>query len=53
MHYLVHARIKAEKEKPLLAAIENGTLGAGSIAGGECNRDMKQARLLEDGSPVV
>jgi len=50
MRYLVHARIKAEKEKPLLAAIENGTLGAGSIAGGEYIRDLKQARLLEDGS---
>lgn len=46
MRYLVTARIKPGKSKPLLRAIERGTLGKGSVAGGEYIRDMKQARLL-------
>lgn len=50
MRYLVRARLKSGQEEPLLQAIENGTLGAGSIAGGEYLRDMHQARRLEDGS---
>ena len=50
MRYLVHARIKSGKENQLLVAIKEGTLGAGSIAGGEYIRDMNQARWLEDGS---
>ena len=49
MRYLVKARIKAGQRERLLAAIENGTLGLGSIAGGEYLRDMAQARQLADG----
>jgi hypothetical protein len=49
MRYLVTAKIKAGRTKPLLRAIENGALGQGSIAGGEYIRNMKQARLLENG----
>lgn len=49
MRYLVTGRIKPGKAKPLLKAIENRTLGRGSIAGGEYIRDTKQARLLENG----
>jgi hypothetical protein len=50
MRYLVRARVKPGREAALLQAIENGTLGAGSIAGGEYLRDMDQARLLTDGT---
>ncbi len=48
MRYLVTGRVKPGKAKPLLKAIENRTLGRGSIAGGEYIRDMKQARQLEN-----
>lgn len=50
MRYLVRANLKPQKEAPLLQAIEDGTLGAGSIAGGEYLRNMAQARKLDDGS---
>ena len=49
MRYLVTARVKAEQRDALDRAIDNGTLGAGSIAGDEYFRDMAQARELEDG----
>jgi hypothetical protein len=49
MRYLVTGRVKPDREAALLEAIEQGTLGAGSIAGGEYIRDMLQARLLKDG----
>jgi hypothetical protein len=50
MRYLVTARVKPGREAALLEAIENGTLGAGSVAGGEYLRNMTDARLREDGS---
>jgi hypothetical protein len=50
MRYLVRGRIKPEKEADLLAAIERGTLGAGSVAGGEYLRNMHDARLFDDGT---
>ena len=50
MRYLVHAELKPGLEKALLQAIEDGTLGLGSVAGREYIRDMHQARELEDGS---
>jgi hypothetical protein len=46
MRYLVRARIKRGREKPLLEAIERGTLGEGSVAEGEYLRNMGDARLL-------
>jgi hypothetical protein len=49
MRYLVSARVKPNREKALLKAIEDETLGAGSIAGDEYLRDVQQAGLLEDG----
>lgn len=49
MRYLVTAQLRPTKARPLLRAIENGTLGQGSVAGGEYIRDMKKARLLENG----
>jgi hypothetical protein len=49
MRYLVTARVKPGREEPLAEAIENGTLGEGSIAGDEYLRNMDAARALEDG----
>jgi len=50
MRYLVTARVKPGRETALAQAIEDGTLGAGSIAGGEYLRNMDCARRLRDGS---
>lgn len=49
MRYLVKARVKAGREKELLKAIEDGSLGRGSIAGDEYEHDMRQARMNEQG----
>src|SRR6266545_8126505 len=49
MRYLVTARIKDGQAEPLACAIDEGILGAGSIAGGEYLRNMSEARQLEDG----
>jgi hypothetical protein len=48
MRYLVRARVKPGCEPRLLKAIEDGTLGQGSVAGGEYLRNMQAARLCED-----
>ena len=50
MRYLVRARVKPSHEKALLQAIEDGTLGRGSVAGDEYLRNMSEARLCEDGT---
>jgi hypothetical protein len=50
MRYLVTARVKPGREAELLKAIEDGTLGAGSVAGDEYLRNMSDARLRGDGS---
>jgi hypothetical protein len=52
MRYLVKARVKSGKERALARAIEDGTLGRGSIAGDEYLYDMEHARLHEDGTAV-
>ena len=49
MRYLVTARLKHGCGEALDRAIENGTLGRGSVAGGEYLRNMAEARQLEDG----
>ena len=49
MRYLVRARVKTGREKPLLDAIERGTLGQGSVAEGEYLRNMSEARQLAEG----
>jgi len=49
MRYLVKARLKPGKTEALLKAIDDRTLGRGSVAGGEYLRDMAHARLLESG----
>ncbi len=50
MRYFVKAIINKDKQYQLKKTIDNGTLGAGSMAGGEYIRDMKHARLMDDGS---
>src|SRR4051794_2354919 len=45
MRYLVKAKVKPGCEDRLLRAIDEGTLGRGSIAGDEYIYDMEQARL--------
>ena len=49
MRYLVTARVKPGKEAELLRAIEDGTLGRGSVAEGGYVQNMTDARLLTDG----
>jgi hypothetical protein len=49
MRYLVKAKLKAGRSEPLRRAIDNGTLGRGSIAGDEYVHNMQQARLNTDG----
>jgi hypothetical protein len=48
MRYLVKARLKSGRAHALLNAIENATLGQGSVAGDEYLRDMQNARMSED-----
>jgi hypothetical protein len=48
MRYLVRARVKRGCEQSLLKAIQDGTLGRGSVAEGEYLRNMQQARLCQD-----
>jgi hypothetical protein len=47
VRYLVTARVRPGREAALLRAIEDGTLGAGSVAGDEYLQDMAQARRVE------
>src|SRR5579871_5053179 len=48
MRYLVRARVRPGQERALLKAIEEETLGQGSVAEGEYLRNMKDARLCAD-----
>jgi hypothetical protein len=48
MRYLVRARIKPGCEHDLLKAIDDESLGQGSIAGDEYLRNMGEARLCVD-----
>jgi hypothetical protein len=49
MRYLVTARVKAGQEEALSKAIDDGTLGQGSVAGDEYDRNMQDARVHDDG----
>lgn len=49
MRYLVTARVRSGRREPLRRAIEEGTLGRGSVAGDEYLRDMAHARERADG----
>ena len=50
MRYLVRARLRQGGEQRLLQAIEDETLGQGSVAEGEYLRNMRDARLCSDGT---
>ena len=50
MRYLVKARVKHGRQSDLLRAIEDGSLGHGSVAGDEYQYDMQQARVSPDGT---
>jgi hypothetical protein len=50
MRYLVTARVRPGREQALLQAIEDGTLGRGSVAGDEYLRNMAEARLTTAGA---
>lgn len=50
MRYLVKARLKNGKESDLHQAIKAKTLGLGSVAGNEYQRNMREARIDEDGT---
>jgi len=50
MRYLVKARVKAGQQTALLQAIQDGSLGAGSVAGDEYLYDMERARMSDDGT---
>lgn len=49
VRYLVTARVKDGQSAALRAAIDNRTLGRGSVAGGEYLRNMGDAREHDDG----
>ena len=49
MRYLVTARVRTGQREALRRAIDDGSLGAGSIAGDEYLHDMAHARELADG----
>ena len=49
MRYLVTARVKPGCREALRDAIDDGSLGAGSVAGDEYVRNMESARELADG----
>jgi hypothetical protein len=49
MRYLVTARVKSGKEAALRDAIDEGTLGRGSVAGDEYLRNMESARMTDAG----
>ena len=48
MRYLVRATVKPGQEQALLEAIDNETLGRGSVAEGEYLRNMQEARIAPD-----
>ena len=50
MRYLVTARVRPGREQALLRAIEDGTLGRGSVAGDEYLRNMAEARWTTEGA---
>lgn len=50
MRYLVKARLKKGRERALLQAIQCGTLGHGSVAGGEYLANMQTARVDPSGA---
>lgn len=52
VRYLVKARVRPGKSHPLLKAIDDQTLGKGSIAGDEYVHNMTEARLNSGGVAI-
>ncbi len=50
MRYLIKAKIKDGKKDLLIKKIQDETLGQGSVAFGEYVKNMKEARVLDDGT---
>jgi hypothetical protein len=50
MRYLVRAKLKPGRERALVHAIRDGSLGQGSVAAGEYLRNMGEARQFPDGT---
>ena len=50
MRYLVRARVRPGRYEALLEAIEQKRLGRGSVAEGEYLRNMRAARVAQDGT---
>ena len=50
MRYLVRARLRPGRHEALLDAIEQKRLGRGSVAEGEYLRNMRAARVAQDGT---
>ena len=50
MRYVVRAKLKPDRRRALLDAIERRVLGRGSVAEGEYLRNMKAARVDADGT---
>jgi len=49
VRYLVKAKVRPGKAKPLLESIDAGSLGKGSIARDEYIYNMNEARVSSDG----
>lgn len=49
MRYLVKAQVKEGQESALLEAVQDGTLGRGSVAGSEYIENMRAARIDAEG----
>ena len=52
MRYLVKAKLKSDEKRPLSRAINNGSLGRGSIAGDEYLYNMREARVDKSGTAI-
>jgi hypothetical protein len=52
VRYLVKEKLKSGKKRPLIRAINNGSLGRGSIAGDEYLHNMREARVDNSGSAI-
>ncbi|MGH8525148.1 MAG: hypothetical protein ACREXY_13325 [Gammaproteobacteria bacterium] len=50
MRYLVKARVKRGRRNALLKAIDDGSLGRGSVAGDEYLHNMREARVAPNGT---